>query len=50
MLSKEVQNPVESYLTGDSMVKFLEKFSTTFISSKEVKRNKPKLKILQGMF
>jgi len=48
MLSKEVQNLIESYLTNDIMVKSLEKFGSTFISSEEVKKNRPKLKISAG--
>jgi len=48
VLSKEVQNLIESYLTSDSMIKFLEKFGATFISSEDVKKDRPKLKISAG--
>ena len=48
MLSKEVQSLVESYLADDVIMKSLKKFGTGFISSEEVKKDRPRLKVSAG--
>ncbi len=47
MLSKEVQRLIDSYLAND-IEKFLRKFSSGFISSEDVKKNRPELRISAG--
>ena len=48
MLSKEVQRLIDSYLANDTIEKFLRKFSSGFISSEDVKKNRPELRISAG--
>lgn len=47
MLSKEVQNLVESYLAGYAVMDSLQKFGT-FISAEEVKKGRPKPEVSAG--